>query len=436
MKEIKVVKTGINGEGIGYEGRTPIFIEGALKEEVVDIEVIESYPKYKKAKATAIHKRSIHRKEPECKYQERCGGCSLMICNVSEQTSIKKELVKEALVKYGKVDGQKIESVIQNPNPLYYRNQCKLPIQWSRGQLRSGLYEPKSNHLIAADTCLVHEKGLDDIRQSIMKILNKHKVRDYNEMSRKGFRNLAIRGFHGKFQCTFVTGKMEIDRAIIEDCMKVEGVESLYQNINTKRKTHEIFTSQFIHLAGEEKISLKMGGYELKLSPASFFQLNTTQAENLYNLVHSLISPCDFLVEAYSGIGAISLYVSDKAKQIVGIESNPDAVKNAQENAQLNQKSNVRFECGDAAKELSKLSEKIDALIVDPPRTGLSDEMLKAILKAKPKQFIYISCNPATLGKNLLELKKEYKVKRVIPIDIFSQTPHVETCVLLSHKNS
>ncbi|MFV0479060.1 MAG: 23S rRNA (uracil(1939)-C(5))-methyltransferase RlmD, partial [Anaerorhabdus sp.] len=295
------------------------------------------------------------------------------------------------------------------------------------------MYKAQTNHLIYMDECKVHEKELDRVRKEIMKVLNRYEIRDYNEKIERGLRTFVLRGFNGEYQCTLVTGRMTLSPAMIEDCLKIKGVVSIYQNIQISQKQYEVFSNEFVHLGGKKKLLLEIDGIKLHLSPASFFQLNLDQAKVLYKKVVELIEPCDFLVEAYSGVGAISLFASSKAKRVLGIENNLSAVKNAKENARMNHCDHVDFLCGDAAKVLrEKLSEKVDCLVVDPPRSGLDDAMIETIIKAKPKQIIYISCNPATLGKNLSQLSKRYEVERVIPLDMFPQTPHVETVVLLS----
>ncbi len=436
MKKIKIIKTGINGEGIGYDNRMPVFIEGALEGEIVDVEVTESYPSYKKGKAVMIHQKSPFRKVAKCYHQERCGGCSLMICEYDQQLKIKRSLVKEALIKYAQIDPKKIEDVIANDQPFAYRNQCKLPVKWLKGTLYSGMYKPQTNHLIYMDVCEVHETELDKVRKKLMDVLNRHEIRDYNERIERGLRTFVLRGFNGQYQCTLVTGKMTFSQEFIQDCLDVEGVVSLFQNVQLSSKTYETFSKDFIHLGGKKKLLLEIDGIKMHLSPASFFQLNLEQAKKLYNLVTEMIKPCTTLVEAYSGIGAISLMASSKAKKVVGIEFNSAAVKNAKENAKMNHKENVIFLCGDAAKILkNQLKESVDVIVVDPPRSGLDDDMIETMLRSKAKQIIYISCNPATLGKNLSFLTAQYEVDRIVPIDMFSQTPHVEVVVSLSKRS-
>lgn len=431
-KIVKIIKTGINGEGIGYIEKVPVFIEGALKDEVVEIEITEKRDTYKKGKVISIREKSPARVKPICHYQDRCGGCSLMICNIKNQLEIKKELVQEALIKYAQIDPRLVEDVVANPNPLQYRNQLKLPVKWLKGTLYSGMYEMNSQRLIYMEECKVHDRGLDITRMKIMGVLNEHGFRDYNDQIDRGIKNIVLRGFNGQYQCTLITGRMTIEQETIDDIMEIEGMKSLYQNTNSDRKSREMFGKIFTHLAGSKTLELKLEGIVLRLSPASFFQLNLEQAKNLYKMAVDMVEPCDTLVEAYSGVGAISLLLKDKAKKIIGIEYSKDAVNNANNNARLNHcEDRVKFVCGDAAEECTYIAkkEKVDAIVVDPPRSGLDDAMLDCILKSRAKQVLYISCNPATLAKNLSVLTELYKIERVVPFDMFSQTPHVETIV-------
>ncbi len=436
-QKMRIIKIGINGEGIGYVNKIPVFVEGALVDELVEIEILENFGSYMKAKTVRVIEKSPFRVKPRCSLSEKCGGCSMMICNYKKQLEYKKELLRETLKKYANIDGSIIEDVVPNPTPFNYRNQCKLPVKWLKGTLYSGMYEANSSRLVYMDDCQVHEKGLDKTRMAIMKVLNKYGFRDYNDQIERGIRTIVLRGFDGKYQCTLVTGKMKIEEEVIEEIMNIEGVKSLYQSVNISKKNIETFGKEFIHLGGTKTLELKIDGIVLRLSPASFFQLNLEQAKNLYKTAISLLEPCGTLVEAYSGIGAISLLAKDKAENVIGIEFVRDAVKNANNNARLNHcEDKVKFVSGDAGEEMKYIAKKgdIDALIVDPPRAGLDEAMIENILRARPKQVIYISCNPATLGRNLNDLLDRYDIKRIIPFDMFSQTPHIETLCILRRK--
>ncbi|MEG0077016.1 23S rRNA (uracil(1939)-C(5))-methyltransferase RlmD [Anaerorhabdus sp.] len=431
---VKIVKMGINGEGIGYINKVPVFVDGALLQEQVEIEITEKHQNYSKAITTKILQKSDSRVNPPCPFQVKCGGCSLMIADYKAQLEIKKELLRESLIKYAGLKNATIEDIVENPSPLHYRNQCKLPVKWLKGTLYSGLYEANSSRLLYMDECKVHEEGLDRVRKKIMALLNEAGIRDYNDRIERGMKYFVLRGFNGVYQCTLVTGRMTIEKELVDKIMEIKEVVSLFQNINTSKRSYEIFGKEFVQLGGSKTLELKMDGIVCRLSPASFFQLNVEQASKLYSTVVSLVDPCKLVVEAYSGIGVMSLLLKEKAERVVGIEYVKDAVKNANNNARINHcEDRVEFICGDAAEEMKNIAmkEKINALVVDPPRTGLNEEMLECIMKARPEQIIYISCNPATLAKNLNILLQRYRVERIIPFDMFSQTPHVETVVSL-----
>ena len=228
--------------------------------------------------------------------------------------------------------------------------------------------------------------------------------------------------------------KEDLSEEFIHDVTQLEGVVSIWQSVKTETKREVFGDMRFIW--GEEKMHLRLEDKQLSLLPRSFFQLNTKQSVNLYNLVKDWMPRSKTTVEAYSGIGAISLFVKDKAQEIIGVESIQDAVDNANENAMLNHADNVSFICEDAGSALAHLvqEKEVDTLIVDPPRSGLDDTMKETILKSKIKTMIYVSCNPATLAKDLGVLKKEYRIVKIQPVDMFSQTPHVETVCLMSRK--
>lgn len=420
---------GINGEAIAYIDRKPIFIDGAFPDEDVEIEYKNSSANFYKTKALRIVKKSEDRIEAKDKNLVKC-GYSLLPLKYEAQLKYKRELLVEALYKYAGIQKDKVSEIIGSEFIYNYRNQCKLPFGYD-GNLYTGLYLSDSNVLVKLDDCIIHDKKLEEVRSKIIKILRKHKIRTYDFKSRLGLRNLVIRCLDNKCQVTLVCGKNEFTQNLIDEIMGIDGVVSLYQNINVNKNSIEIFGSKDILLGGEKCLDFSFNNLEISLLPKSFFQLNSNQASVLYNIVRDNVETCDTLVEAYCGVGVMSLMVKDKAKKIIGIENVIDAIESAKINAEKNNIDNVEFICDDAAKALNKIN-KVDCLIVDPPRSGLDDEMIKAIINKDIKQLIYVSCNPATLGKNLKELKKYYKTKKIIPLDMFSHTAHVETVCLMS----
>lgn len=436
--KVTIKKTGINGEGIGYIDRMPVFVPQALIGEEVEIRIVDKQKRYATAELLRVVKSSKNRIRPKCFIQNTCGACPLMIARYPAQLEYKQDLLKQSLIKYAQIDPRKVARVKASEDVFGYRNQFKLPCAMEEGRLVSGLFMPNSNYFIDVKKCWIHEDGLERVRMDIMHVLNTHGCVSYNPHDKKGIRNLVVRGFDNRYQCTIVTGNDELDERLVSDLMRIKGLTSLWQSIHTIKKTPEVFGNKMMHLAGETSLSMELDGLKLRISPRSFFQLNSKQAVQLYRTIASMVKEDnELIVEAYSGIGAISLYLKDKAKEIIGIESIKDAVVNANQNAALNGCEHVSFLCDDAANKLTYLSKKrsIDVLVVDPPRSGLDDAMLECILRSKIKNIIYVSCNPATLGKNLAVLCSRYNVDRIQPIDIFPHTPHVETVCLLTRKN-
>lgn len=433
--EILMKKTGINGEGIGYIHRKPVFVESALQGELCEIEIEKEFERYAIGKLIRVIQPSVHRVEPACPYAEKCGGCSLMMMDETWQLKIKQDLLKEALWKYAKISESKVNRLLRSPKRTGYRNQCKMPLKNVDGKIVCGLYQEGSNQFIPIEKCLIHDPLLERTRAQVLEVLNRHHIKAEDKKT-PGLKTLVLRRIQNKTQCCLVSGRMKLTKECIEDLLKIETLNSLTQNIQDQRKSHELFGKEWIHLGGYENMVIDVCGYKLKLSPASFFQLNTAQAEVMVTTVASLIEPCETLVEAYCGVGLMSIASHAQFKKGIGIEVVKDAIGNAKENARLNRIKHLQFVCGDAAKEMKKIvaKEKIDALIVDPPRSGLDENMLEAILKAKPDQIVYVSCNPATLAKNLHVLCDIYEVKSIQPLDMFPHTPHVETIVLLKRK--
>ena len=430
---LKCVKTGINGEGIAYKDKKPVFIEGFFPGEEAEVTITAEHETYCYGTAEKLLHESSERRKPECEFQEKCGGCPLMPLKYGAQLKYKKRLLEESLYKYGNVRREFIRDVRTAEKITGYRNQCKLPVGTADGRPVTGMYKVRSNHFVEIGSCPIHEPLIESTRKQVLKLAAKHRIGAYDQKEGKGLRYLIIRVMDEQVQCVLVTGRDALPQAFIDDVMKVRHMCSLFQSVNTQKNSPEIFGSKLKKLAGADTVSAAVCGIKLQLSPQSFFQLNTKAAEGLYELAVSKIDACDVLAEAYCGIGAMSLLAAKKAKRVYGIESVSDAVINAAQNAAANGIGNCEFICADAAEGLRQLAseEKIDTLLLDPPRSGLDDNMVRTILKVLPSKIIYVSCNPATLAKNLKELKKEYRLVTVIPYDMFPNTPHIESVSVL-----
>lgn len=429
-----IKKWGINGEGIAFINKKPVFIEGVIPNETVSYHLVKEGKNFCIGKVDKITSESSSRRHPLCPVWKECGGCSLMHVQYKAQCKMKEQVLKETLKKYADYTG-KVEPIIKNPNPLGYRNSCKLPFGSKDGLLSTGMYKKESQDFVGIDRCFTHSKHIERVRKEVVQILNEFRCNPYSKKFNTGFRNLVIKEFDEKLQVILVTAKQEISAEMIERLCQIEGVCSLWQSVKIKDSV-ELFGKKMIHLGLDENIYMNLDEFKLSLLPRSFFQLNTAQAINMYKYIRDIVPNCNTIVEAYSGIGAISLFIKEKAKKIIGIEYIQDAVDNANENAKINNADNVSFICGDAGKELIKLSrnESIDTLIVDPPRTGLDDVMKKTILSSKIDTLVYVSCNPSTLGKDLDILKKKYKIVSIQPFDIFSQTHNIESVCSMKRK--
>lgn len=431
--KVEFVKLGINGEGIGYVDHKPVFCPGVLPGETAEVRITERRPSYYKAECEKILKQAKSRRKSSCGVQQYCGGCALMHMDYHEQLVWKKRLLEEALFKYGNVKRTLIRDIHPSPDWLGYRNQCKIPLGTSEGKLVGGMYQPGSNRFQTVHDCRIHDPLVEETKKRVLDVLNEHGCTAYDRSTETGIRFLVIRSVDGKSQVTLVTGRDRLSDALVQDLARIPSVVSVMQSVNTDRSALGIFGTACRCLAGEPVIAFEQSGLSLTLSPEAFFQLNRRAAMELYAMAVSKIDKCDTLVEAYAGIGLMSMMAKDKAKQIWGIESVPSAVTDAKRIAEANGITNIRWLSMDAADGLKRISlnETIDALLVDPPRSGMDDAMLEAIAAIQPKKIIYISCNPATLGKNLKELKHHYQVRTVIPYDLFPMTPHVESITVL-----
>lgn len=432
-----IKKMGINGEGIGYIDKTPVFIPQTLLDEEVEFSVVKKEAKYRVGKLDRIITKNPARINPINKQEYSTGGFPYMICDYDTQVMYKENYLRESLIKYAQVNPKLIQSLVKSEKTIKYRNQLKLPFAMVNNKLVTGLYQANSNYFTQIDISSIHEDGLERIRKKVLIVLNEDGYVAYNFKVKKGMRSLVIRGLSDKYQVCLITGEDKIKQSTIDKIIAIDSIVTLSQSINTEKKTVDLFGKYVNVLAGEKYLDFKFSDLTLNVSSRSFFQLNTKQAEVLYNIVKDNVpAENNLIVEAYCGIGAISLLLSKNAKEIIGIEDIKDAVTNANLNASANKIKNVQFMCSDAADKLLYLSKtrEIDTLVVDPPRSGLDENMLACILRSKIKNIVYVSCNPSTLAKNLSILKERYEVQKVIPVDLFPQTAHVESVTVLKRK--
>lgn len=426
---IKIEKSGINGEGIGYWQQKPIFISSCLPQEVVEVGDIETKDRYSSAKCLRVVEASTHRVKPRCVIQEKCQGCPLMIADYPYQLTLKQQNLKQTLLKYmGNFDFRRLKPIHENAVSYGYRNAMKVPVRLQKGQLVAGFYLPNSNLFQAIETCIVHDPFLEETKKSILAVLNAHQLEDFDSNG-FGLRTLVLRAFDQHAQCTLVTGKISLSEALITDLMAIKGLTSLYQSINTDRHTIDPIGKEMIHLKGDTHLEFNFAKLTFKLHPKAFFQLNKHQAQSMFEDVVRLIPKDKDVVDVYCGVGALTMMLAQKSKRVIGIETIQESIDSALENARLNAITNIEYRCEDAAHALSTLNLKNSIVVVDPPRSGLDDAMIQQLLKNTPDQLIYVSCNPSTLGKNLNELKKRFKIESIKAFDVFSHTALTEVIV-------
>ena len=423
---------GINGEGIGYDHGVPVFIPGALMHETVDVKITQEKEKYKTAKLIRVIRKSKDRVEPECRYCDSCRACTLMHLKYERQLNYKKQTLKQALKKYADIDMP--VSIIKNDNIYHYRNKFKLPFGMEKGKIVTGMYESERGRFVPIENCIIHEEVLEKVRKQILEIMNKYKLKAYNERTREGYRSLIMRTFNNKIALVFVVGDNTDLEPMLSDLTRIEEVSSIYYSVNTNKKYINALENDLVHVFGKNCLNARINDLKLVFTPKSFFQLNTRQAEVLYDEAVSLIDENDEeVLEAYCGVGVMSLMAARKAKHVTGVEIVPDAIDNAKKNARYNKIDNVDFVVGDSGSVMEEISKEkqLDCLIVDPPRTGLDEKMINSILNSNAKKLIYVSCNPSTLAKNLNVLKEYYNIESIRAIDVFSNTEHVESIVYL-----
>ena len=423
---------GINGEGIGYDHGVPVFIPGALMHETVDVKITQEKEKYKTAKLIRVIRKSKDRVEPECRYCDSCRACTLMHLKYERQLNYKKQTLKQALKKYADIDMP--VSIIKNDNIYHYRNKFKLPFGMEKGKIVTGMYESERGRFVPIEDCIIHEEVLEKVRKQILEIMNKYKLKAYNERTREGYRSLIMRTFNNKIALVFVVGDNTDLEPMLSDLTRIEEVSSIYYSVNTNKKYINALENDLVHVFGKNCLNARINDLKLVFTPKSFFQLNTRQAEVLYDEAVSLIDENDEeVLEAYCGVGVMSLMAARKAKHVTGVEIVPDAIDNAKKNARYNKIDNVDVVVGDSGSVMEEISKEkqLDCLIVDPPRTGLDEKMINSILNSNAKKLIYVSCNPSTLAKNLNVLKEYYNIESIRAIDVFSNTEHVESIVYL-----
>ncbi|MGD6873240.1 23S rRNA (uracil(1939)-C(5))-methyltransferase RlmD [Sutcliffiella horikoshii] len=438
---LTIKRLGINGEGVGYFKKQVVFVPGALPEEVVVAEVTDVKNKFAEAKIKKIRSKSPHRTTPPCPIYEQCGGCQLQHLKYDQQLTLKRDIVIQSLERHTKLNVSKldIKPTIGMEDPWYYRNKSQFQVGKQKEKVIAGLYGANSHKLIDIDNCIVQHIATTEVTNTVKKILQDFNIPVQNEKKgQPSVRTIMTRvGFStGEIQVVLITTDEKLPRKqlVVEEIQKrLPKVKSIMQNING-RKTSLIFGEETIHLSGEKVIQETLGDVSFELSARAFFQLNPVQTVKLYDLVKEAaqMTGKEKVVDAYCGVGTIGLWLAEGAGEVRGMDTIAESIDDAKENAKRHGYTNMKYVAGKAEKWLPRWVKegwRPDTIVVDPPRTGLDETFMKTVLDVEPKNFVYVSCNPSTLAKDIQFLSKKYKVDWIQPVDMFPQTAHVESVV-------
>ena len=437
---VEIIDQGFEGEGIAKIEGITVFIDGALKEEKVEVLILKVLTNYAYGKIVRIIKASDSRKQVDCISFQKCGGCSLRHMNYDSTLELKTSIVKNCLYKelHSNID---VLPCIGMKNPVGYRNKLLFPVGIDKnGNYIMGVYAKRSHNIISTENCYIQNEKNQKIANTIFEFIKNNRIKPYNEQKNEGLiRHIIIRnGFKtNEIMVIIVTKKEGIEaenKLVKEITAKYPEIKTIVNNINEKN-TNVILGNKNKVLYGEGYIYDILGEYMFKISPMSFFQVNPLQTEILYNTAvnYANLKGTETVFDLFCGIGTIGIFASKKAKKVYGIETVTQAVENANENAKINNIKNAEFMLGNVEEILPKLTKRAsaDVVFLDPPRKGCDKDSLELLLKVEPKKIVYISCNPATLARDIAVLNEKYKLEKVQHVDMFPYTSHVECCSIL-----
>jgi 23S rRNA (uracil-5-)-methyltransferase RumA len=441
---LTIRRMDINGAGIGYYRRKITFVTGALPEEVVVAEVTAVHDRYLEARTHRVRKQSPDRVTPVDPLYGKVGGVELGALSYPAQLRFKTDVINQALAKFKPAGWQQydVRATIGAADPLHYRNKAQFPVRIIDGRVRAGMYKPGTHQLVPLATFATQRKLTMHVINGLCKIIERLQIPVYDEEAGSGIiKTLVVRESAAtkQVQVTFVTNSAKLPKkAELLEAIATElpAVVSISQNIN-KGRTSQVWGDQTKLLAGSAYITEVINGVSYNLSPQAFLQLNPEQTAVLYKeaLAALELRRGDKLVDAYCGVGTLGLALAGKAGSVRGMDTIPAAIEDAKLNAEQNGFTNTEYTVGKAEDVLPRwVSEgyKPDAVIVDPPRTGLEGGFIPALLRARPKRFVYVSCNPSTLARDLRALSKVYRVDYIQSVDMFPETARVEAVVKLS----
>lgn len=438
---IDIVSLGHSGEGVGrHEGFT-IFVPYALPGETVDVKINEVKKNYARGKMTVIKVPSKSRCVAKCPVYYQCGGCQLEHVEYEAQLVLKRQTVLDAVMRIGKIADAVVHPTLGAQEPWYYRNKMQLPIGMNNGKVAVGCYARGTHTIVKTEHCYIQEEANNVVAQAVRLIVTELGISTYDEQTGQGVMRHVIGRVGTKtdeVMVVLVTATAELPQQedfIAQLRKRVPNLVSVIHNINSN-KTNTIMGERTTVLWGSEGITDQLGKFEFTISARSFFQVNTAQAEVLYNkaVEYAGLTGVETVIDAYCGTGTITLFLAEQAAKVHGIEIVEPAILDAKINAERNKVTNVEFTAGDAMVVMPRMFKqglRPDVIVVDPPRAGCERAVLETFVTMEPKRIVYVSCNPASLARDLAVLAEHgYVTKEIQPVDLFPHTFHVE-CVAL-----
>ena len=439
-----VTVAGYSAEGMGVariDGQV-VFIAGALDGEALEVRILKVLKQQAYAKIERIVTPSPHRVTPDCPYSKKCGGCALRHMDYAEELRFKARKVCDALTRLG---GAALESVpiLGAEETAHYRNKALFPVASVDGQAEAGFFRARSHELIPVERCLLQTPEADAARAAVVAWMRQYRIAPYDEATHRGYvRHVYVRSAFGtgeKLVCLVVNGPKLPKEEKLVDAIRaaVPDVTGIVLNENT-RPGNAVLGAAFRTLWGSDTVDDTLCGLRFRLSPRSFYQVNREQARRLYELAigQAALTENDTVLDLYCGTGTITLAMARHCGSAIGVEIIPAAIDDAGENARRNGIENARFFCADASEAAQKLAEegvRPTVVTVDPPRKGLTPEVIEAIGRMGPERVVYVSCDPGTLGRDVARFREiGYTLRTAHAVDLFPRTAHVESVVLLS----
>ena len=440
--EAQICDYTAQGQGVAKIEGCAVFVPNAIAGEVCKIRIEKVGKTWAAGKIVEILEKSPHRVNRECPVAKLCGGCDFWHMDYEEETRLKADRVRQALNRIG---GENLEeiSILSAPSCKAYRNKAQYPVSSQKGRVYAGFYKAGTHQVVENDRCLILPEEMDRVKKIVVDYVNHYRISAYDETAHKGLlRHIYVRRGAVSGQvlvCLAVNGrKLPHTDDLIRRLQALPGFTSLVLSVNTKQG-NTVLGDEFITLYGPGYIEDTLCGLNFRLSARSFYQVNHHQAQRLYEaaISQAQITKNDLVLDLYCGVGTITLAMAKVAGKVIGVEVVEQAVADAKENAKRNGIENAEFFCGDAGKAALELEGKgirPDVVVVDPPRKGLNADTIEALSRMQPQRIVYVSCDPATLARDVALLKERgFAVKNTMAADLFPRCAHVESIVCLTH---